>query len=55
VTARLAALLALAAIAMLGGLLAGGTFIAPAQVLGALAHPQATRQRSSGNCACRAC
>lgn len=37
---RLAALLGLAILAMLGSLLAGGTWISLPQVLGALAHPQ---------------
>lgn len=39
--ARLAGLLALAVLAMLGGLLAGGTSLPPAQVIAALAHPHA--------------
>lgn len=38
-TVRLAALLGLAVLAMLGSLLAGGTWIALPQILGALVHP----------------
>jgi iron complex transport system permease protein len=39
VIARLAALLGIAMLAMLGGLLAGGTPLPASQILGALAHP----------------